>query len=344
MNITRIIIPLFILSGLYYGAGAASTDSTAYDFTVLDSLVMHAPPEISRDTTVIAANLLKLCKNDMEKARAAFTWVASNIKYDDNAYNSGKIGNMEPAAVLRTRHAVCEGYSNLYRAICTAMGLEAVRIDGYAKAYGYRPGQKFVGNHPNHVWNAVKIDGNWLLVDATWGAGEAEGERGKLVSRKKFTPYWFNVNKYEFLFKHFPDNTEWLLIPDAVTLKQYQDEIPLAPEGMFMLGFDAHDLLDKALTKSLPKQLPQAFLTAHRVKLIDFPLNGVLTPGASTTFTITSDEDLSFAISNDLKKPPVLMDKSGNTYTATLPLKSGDLHIAIKGKTNYSDILLYRVK
>jgi hypothetical protein len=51
------------------------------------------------------------------------------------------------------------------------------------------------------------------------------------------------------------------------------------------------------------------------------------------------------AISNDLKKPPVMMQKSGNRYTASLTPSRGELHIAIGIRgTRFSDILLYKVK
>jgi hypothetical protein len=89
-----------------------------------------------------------------------------------------------------------------------------------------------------------------------------------------------------------------------------------------------------------------SFPTTHQLKLVDFPLNGTLAPTGQADFTIISDEDLILAISNDLKKPPVMMTKTGNRYTASLPLKRGDLHIAVGGdrKGKMSDILWYKVK
>jgi hypothetical protein len=114
---------------------------------------------------------------------------------------------------------------------------------------------------------------------------------------------------------------------------------------MFMVGFSGSDILARYLAKTLPDELPMAFPTTHQVRLVDFPLNGTLAPAAQADFTIISDEDLVLAISNDLKKPPVMMTRSGNRYTASLPLKRGDLHIAIGQKgAKFSDILLYKVK
>jgi transglutaminase/protease-like cytokinesis protein 3 len=43
------------------------------------------------------------------------------------------------------------------------------KLDGFAKGFGYKIGEPL--STPNHAWNAVRIDGNWYLLDATWDAG-----------------------------------------------------------------------------------------------------------------------------------------------------------------------------
>ena len=335
---------LIVLFCALYSLRAVAVDSPLIDFKYIDSFAINAPSSLVYNTDSIANYLRKGCKNDMEKARAAFTWVASNIRYDDNGFNSGNIPDQSPARVLKHKHAVCEGYADLYAAIAKALGLEAVKVIGHAKAYGYRPGERFENKRSNHAWNAVKIDGQWRLLDATWGAGASDGERGKLVSRKQFTPYWFNVDKYEFIFQHYPIEQQWTLLTEALTIRQYE-EMPRVRESFFIMGFNAADIFTRYLAKTLPKELPIAYTNTHPLKLIDFPLDGILAPTDKVKFTIVSEEDLVFAISNDLKQPPVFMTKSGNQYTATLSLKKGDLHIAIGQKgTRFSDILLYKVK
>jgi hypothetical protein len=318
-----------------------ASDST---FHYIDSFAINTPPALVYDVDSVASYLQRGCKSDMAKARAAFAWEANNIRYDDKGFNSGNIPDQSPARVIKRRHAVCEGYSQLYKALCTAMGLETVVVTGHAKAYGYRPGQRFEGKNPNHAWNAVKVSGQWLLLDVTWGAGRAEGEHGKLVSLKRYTPYFFNVDKYEFFFRHYPMEQQWTLLSEPITLHQYQ-EMPLVMEPFFMLGFSGKEILTEYLYKTLPAELPMSFPTTHDVKVVDFPLNGILAAGTQMNFTIISDEDLQLAISNDIKKPPVMMQKSGNRYTASLSVSRGDLHIAIGIKGGrFSDILLYKVK
>lgn len=337
-------ILLLVLLCAFSCSAFSAADSTQAAFHNIDSLAFNPPSTLTYDVDSVAAYLRSFCKTDLEKARAVFAWEANNIRYDDNGFNSGKIPDQSPAKVIKRRHAVCEGYAQLYKAICAAMGLEAVVISGHAKAYGYRPGQRFEGKEPNHAWNAVKVGGQWLLLDATWGAGHAEGERGKLQSRKAYTPYFFNVDKYEFFFKHYPVDQQWTLLSESISLKQYQ-EMPHVQEPMFMIGFSGKDILTKYLDKTLPEELPMSFPTTHELRVVDFPLDGTLKAGTQLDLTIISDEDLVLAISNDLKQQPVMMKKSGNKYTASLTIKRGDLHIAIGTKgTRFSDILMYKVK
>ncbi len=335
----------YLLLAIQFCAFTSMTVSAADStFHSIDSFAVNTPPTLVYDVDSVAAYLKQGCKTDLEKARAAFAWEANNIRYDDKGFNTGNIPDQSPAKVIKRRHAVCEGYSQLYKALCTAMGLEAVVVSGHAKAYGYRPGQKFEGKDPNHSWNAVKVAGQWLLVDVTWGAGHAEGERGKLVSLKRYTPYFFNVDKYEFFFRHYPVDYQWSLLSEPISLRQYQ-EMPLVMEPFFMLGFSGKDIISKYLDKTLPAELPMSFPTTHNVKVVDFPLDGTLAAGTQMNFTVLSDEDITMAISNDIKKPPVMMQKSGNRYTASLTLSRGDLHVAIGIKgSRFSDILMYKVK
>ncbi|MCW3127709.1 MAG: transglutaminase domain protein [Bacteroidetes bacterium] len=324
------------------GANIRAADSTLVAFRYVDSIATYPPVGLTNATDSIAAYLLRSCTTDMEKARAAFTWVAHHISYDDEAYNSGKHPDQSATNVLKIHRAVCEGYANLYKSLCEAMGLDAVKISGYAKGYSYNDGDHF--SKTNHAWNAVKVDGRWILLDATWGSGVGDTEQGKMVSHKRFMPYWFDVDKKEFLFRHFPEDPQWLLIKEALTLEQYED-MPRIREPLFMMSFSASDILDKYLSKTLPNVLPRPFYSKHHVTLVDFPLTGVLAAGTQIDLTIISDEDLILAISNNLKEKPVMMKRSGNRYTASLTLKRGDLHIAIaKEARHYSDIMQYKVK
>jgi transglutaminase/protease-like cytokinesis protein 3 len=175
------------------------------------------------------ANILsKYAQTEAEKARIIYSWIAYNIKYDVPSYLSGNFSNIEPADVLKYRLAVCSGYANLYQELAKEMGLESVTINGYSKGIGY-----IVGNSTelNHGWNGVKIDGNWYLIDVTWGAGHIENNN--FVA--KFNPFYFATPPEQFIYDHLPEKTEWQLLANPFTREKFES-LPETSAQFFTTG------------------------------------------------------------------------------------------------------------
>ncbi len=55
--------------------------------------------------------------------------------------------------------AVCEGYAHAMCLLLNKLGIECYYANGY-------------GENSPHMWNTVKIDGNWYHLDATWDDNE----------------------------------------------------------------------------------------------------------------------------------------------------------------------------
>ncbi|WP_262494636.1 transglutaminase domain-containing protein [Flavobacterium cyanobacteriorum] len=163
---------------------------------------------------------------DDEKARAIFTWIATNVKYDLAAYTIAerpvaysfrtqeekmakerKFKDDLAIKTLKTRKGVCQGYATLFESLAQSVGLEAVIIPGTSKSHpthiGKAPGAS------DHAWNAVKINGQWKLLDVTWGAGTVTGEPLKFDFR--FNDGYFFTSPDDFVLNHYPDNEKWLL-------------------------------------------------------------------------------------------------------------------------------------
>jgi transglutaminase/protease-like cytokinesis protein 3 len=158
-------------------------------YSQLDDYAFNTPKSKTNTISNLANYLSKGASNEYEKARLAYAWIAKHVSYDDNGYNTEDYGDLSAEGVLKSRKAVCDGFSNLYKALCDSMGLNAIKITGYAKGYSYKIGSKF--RDTNHAWNAVKINGEWKLVDVTWGEGYGKSVNGKLKSIKKYETYWF---------------------------------------------------------------------------------------------------------------------------------------------------------
>lgn len=139
--------------------------------------------------------------NEVEKVYSIYHWVEKNIKYvqdsttkaDVNtfykkvAYRDGITRHTQTALnVFNKKEAVCEGYTNLFLALCKSAGIDAQYVSGYSPS-----NSSFYGGH---AWNTIKINKQYYLVDVTWG-----GE-GYFLSN----PIFFNS-------KHFAEGSRQLL-------------------------------------------------------------------------------------------------------------------------------------
>ena len=113
--------------------------------------------------TQLAREITKIAKNDLERIKLIYIWIAENIAYDDDSFNNKTItvDKATPSNVLKTKLAVCEGFSNLVTALGKSIGLEVVKVSGYCKGFGYTEGTIF--NEANHAWN-VFISGNYCVL------------------------------------------------------------------------------------------------------------------------------------------------------------------------------------
>lgn len=109
----------------------------------------------------LAEDLLIPCQNQAEKARAVWSWITNNIAYDLDQLKPGKRGNQSADAVVKSKSCVCQGYANLFSALCKEMDLETVEVDGATNKNNI---------DSDHAWNAIKLNDKWHL---TWGAGSS---------------------------------------------------------------------------------------------------------------------------------------------------------------------------
>lgn len=230
---------LFVFCIRLLSTDISSAAGSKYD--AADRHALHAPPEASRSIPALAKYLTDPFSRDDEKARVIFRWVAENIDYDVKGFFSGKIDRESSGDILKSRKAVCEGYSGLFEQLARAAGLEVVSISGYAKGYGYSSGGK-IPDRTNHAWNAVKIGGAWKLLDCTWGAGHV-GDQREYV--RKFTPHYFFTPPSEFIYDHFPEDPRWQLLEKPVTRDEFRSLVYLRPKYFEM---EMHGISDPAGT------------------------------------------------------------------------------------------------
>lgn len=119
-----------------------------------------------------AIQLTKNAKNQREKAKILYTWIGSNIKYDDNkakAVINGKdtLDMPESGAIsaFENKSGICFDKACLYVAMSRAVGLKVRLIGGQILEDN--------GQYTGHAWNQVYIneENKWINVDTTFYEG-----------------------------------------------------------------------------------------------------------------------------------------------------------------------------
>jgi transglutaminase/protease-like cytokinesis protein 3 len=207
----------------------------AAQWSKADSVAARYPAHAIKDLKVLSEKLTLPLKTDVEKFRAIYTWVCSNIAYDYvlfkiNQRQTSKLKN-DPAALeawqrpfsrrmfrvlVRQHRTVCTGYAYLLRDLAHIAGIRCVVVHGYGRsAQTNVRGAGVV----NHSWNAVQLDGRWYLCDATWSSGSIDTSRGIFI--KEFDDTYFLVDPALFARNHYPLDTADLHLREKPSLHDF---------------------------------------------------------------------------------------------------------------------------
>ncbi|MBQ3390785.1 MAG: hypothetical protein IJG56_00075 [Clostridia bacterium] len=96
----------------------------------------------------VLQNLLTPSMTDREKVIAIHDWIILHTTYGEQGIESHS-----PVGVFLNQTAVCDGYSRAMLLFCRLAQIPCLFLSSDAM---------------NHSYNAVWIDGEWLLVDVTW--------------------------------------------------------------------------------------------------------------------------------------------------------------------------------
>ncbi|WGH75398.1 transglutaminase domain-containing protein [Tenacibaculum tangerinum] len=196
---------------------------SAQDFSLIEEKVNNYPQfkKVARLTQQIAKDF----NTEEQQVQAAFYWLAYNIQYDLHAYyhptqkriyfsyrnEQEKLEKQQAIKdsivnqTLTTRKAICEGYAQTFAKICSMLQIENEVIRGHI-----RNSSRDIGNakpNANHAWNAVKLHGKWIYIDATWAAGVVNNNRWHSL----FNAYYYNIPKEKYFKTHFPEEKRWQL-------------------------------------------------------------------------------------------------------------------------------------
>ena len=180
-------------------------------YAVADSVALFVKGDIVDD---LHEQLTKNLITDEEKVRAFYSWITHHIQYDvAESLRAEKVyTKQDPLQVLKSKKAICHGYSSLLLRFCELSGIPCYLVSGYTRLDG-----QF--DTAGHTWNMAYVNGKWQPVDATWGAGGVDSRR-KFV--KAFTGKYFLTDPVDFLSDHYPFDPMWQLVYCPVKLTDYK--------------------------------------------------------------------------------------------------------------------------
>jgi hypothetical protein len=214
----------------------------AQNFERIDNIVKSYPKYTKPEP--LAQKISQDFQDDASRVRAAFRWLTYNIRYDLEEY-------FEPRKVIEFRYAdeeerlqklqaikdnivkeafltkmgVCEDYAQSFKKLADLMHIEAIVMKGYVRNSAYDIGR--VPQTTNHAWNAVKIDNQWILLDATWASGYLFN--GKWM--KSFNEYYYAIDWKKVNRTHYPDHKRWQIILNSGSLEEFYNQ-PIYSNGL----------------------------------------------------------------------------------------------------------------
>lgn len=185
-------------------------------------------PEVNCTSVDALASYIKQnFSSDTARIRAIYVWVANSIRYDVKRFNDrDKNPDIPPQSVsdvIATRSAVCQGYSDLFVALCKSVGINAVRVGGYTKSLGKL-------NIISHAWAAAELEGKWFLFDPTWGAGVVTDDDRFI---KRFNNSFYKVLPENFIADHMPFDPLFEFLSYPLTNKEFIEGRPASAKTEF---------------------------------------------------------------------------------------------------------------
>lgn len=185
-----------------------------------------------KTTASLASKISSDFNTPEDKIRAVFYWIATNIRYDKyryennlSRYNEFKITdavdqedynkkreNKYIQLCFEDRKAVCHGYALIFKDVCDKLGLESVYISGFTKLEVDDIGK--LSKNSLHAWNAVKLNGEWYLIDTTWSTSLSK-------NKNESSNFYYFTDPKQFVLNHFPYKSKWQLLDQPISAKKF---------------------------------------------------------------------------------------------------------------------------
>ncbi len=230
------LLLLFFLSVSAFGQ---RSDFGSIDFKKADSIASLHKGESLKNLPVLTHKLTAELKTDVEKFRAIYTWVSTNIENDYSAYvktkkKRKKLSDDREAflewntsftpkvfeKLLQDRKTACTGYAYLIRELTNLIDINCEIVDGFGRTALIHLDSTSI---PNHSWNAVELDSKWYLCDATWSAGRIIIEEKGPKFQSDYDDGYFLADPALFVKNHYPIKEKWTLLSEPPTFQEFTE-------------------------------------------------------------------------------------------------------------------------
>jgi transglutaminase/protease-like cytokinesis protein 3 len=180
-------------------------------------------------------------RSGVQRLRAIFIWCAERISWEeDHDFDSYHYNQpVDTRKVIHTKRGSSQEVATLVLEMCTAIGIHAEIVQGYLKTPGEDLDLDAI-SRPNHFWNAVLVDNEWRMMDASL-ASPTNPKRSlySSVSTSIAEAWYFLTRPSEFCWTHVPvDEPQQHMIPNIspdVLLA-----LPSTCAPFFRLGLSMH--------------------------------------------------------------------------------------------------------
>ena len=221
------ILPFIVI----FQSSAQLSDFGTVNFHKADSIALANKHKGLSNLPQHAHNLTAHLNTDVEKFRAIYLWVCTNIANDYNLYlkNSRKRQQLQHKQkklhawnkrvtkeifrkLLKREKTICTGYAYIVKELSLLANLKCEIINGYGRTSTTNL-EKL--NAPNHSWNAINLNGKWYLCDPTWASGIPSPKTNAFIFQ--YNNGYFLTNPKLFAINHFPEDPKWSLLEDNAT-------------------------------------------------------------------------------------------------------------------------------
>lgn len=248
---------------------AQQSDFKHIDFSKADKIAKTVTSKRLFELNKLTFKLTNNLETDVEKVRAIYVWICTNIANDFSLYtlNERKRRNFAKDSIklknwnskfkkklfkklLKRKRTICTGYAYLLKEMCTIAGISSKMVNGFGRTSTV----DFSGPlMPNHTWNVVKLNKKWYLCDPTWATGISFPEEGKFEFI--YNDGYFLTAPKLFFLNHFPLENKYTLLENKDTDFTNFTEVPL-------LYGDAYMLIDEHIS---PKKMHQEIKTNQTI-------------------------------------------------------------------------------